>query len=307
VHRERCSVGPSPTLALARRDPHCDVNSLRPLSARETLGCFCRSAKRRETEALCLSERSLSGHKCPTAVARLCWKRSNERRYKGQRERLERQPRERCWSFDAMSVTFGYYEDRSGDAAQLQALRLKLAAVDHAINKLRESGTTAAEEQGTETLLPPLLLPHSPRPAPNSQIIDTTSRQMGCCPKCFVEMPLSLLRCHMARDCSDLMITCPEVGCLAEFPQTELERHLAKECRITKHRRQLIQQAQVRKEEKRLAALELAREAAARTGGHSHISSNYSMEFEESGSSWGRHAVEEEEPEAEPPIPHASC
>lgn len=206
-----------------------------------------------------------------------------------------------------MSVTFGDYEDHSGDAARLQALRLKLAAVDHAINKLRESGTTAAEEQGTETLLPPLLLPHSPRPAPNSQIIDTTSRQMGCCPKCFVEMPLSLLRCHMARDCSDLMITCPEVGCLAEFPQTELKRHLAKECRITKHRRQLIQQAQVRKEEKRLAALELAREAAARTGGHSHISSNYSMDFEESGSSWGRHAVEEEEPEAEPPIPTYNC
>jgi len=90
-----------------------------------------------------------------------------------------------------------------------------------------------------------------------SYLIDTTSAQIGTCPHCFEEMPLTQLRKHLyagsssgagASACPNMEMRCPEEGCHAVFPARALKRHLARECAVAKRRRALVEAGLKRKE-----------------------------------------------------------
>ena len=114
-----------------------------------------------------------------------------------------------------------------------------------------------------------------------SYLIDTTSVQMGTCPHCFEEMPLTKLRKHLysgpgstgassSSSCPNMDMRCPEEGCNAVFPAKSLRRHLNRECLVAKRRRLLVESGIKRKEDLReqerlaaIAAVAAAVEAAA--------------------------------------------
>jgi hypothetical protein len=85
--------------------------------------------------------------------------------------------------------------------------------------------------------------------------------QMSYCPKCYKELPLGSLRHHMAEQCPNNDINCPEHDCSAIFPADHLKIHLATECLATKRRKKLIDQAKQRKA-KEEEAIRLAQELA---------------------------------------------
>lgn len=103
----------------------------------------------------------------------------------------------------------------------------------------QERGTEAAPKRGQAGGAPQQ---HTGRD--ESYIIDTSSVQMGTCPHCFEEMPLTKLRKHLysgpsgssASSCPNQDMTCPEEGCSAVFPARSLRRHLNRECLIAKRR-----------------------------------------------------------------------
>jgi len=85
--------------------------------------------------------------------------------------------------------------------------------------------------------------------------------QMSYCPKCYKDMPLGALRQHMAEECANNDITCPEHDCEAVFPADHLKVHLATECVAAKRRKKLVDVARARKE-KEAEEARLAIEAA---------------------------------------------
>lgn len=177
-------------------------------------------------------------------------------------------------------MSYEKYEDHEDTSDELSSMWSKLSAVDTAINKLKakakgnnsfiDNSSLTARSLTTQSPISASTSIDIPSSHVTSQLIDTTIRQMGCCPNCYLEMPLALLRHHMANNCTTNDMKCPEVGCNASFSRHELKRHLAKECRIAKHRRFLIQQAQIRKEEKKLEAIESAKSASTAAPFYSH-------------------------------------
>ena len=72
--------------------------------------------------------------------------------------------------------------------------------------------------------------------------------QMSFCPKCYAELKLGSLRRHMAEECANNDVCCPEHDCNAIFSADQLKQHLAVECIGTKRRKALVEQSKVRKE-----------------------------------------------------------
>lgn len=174
------------------------------------------------------------------------------------------------------------YDDSGGG----RDLRKELEVIDRAIGLLKEtksvnalltsSSTTRAQARGG-VLRGPVsgmvasmakargglgtMLQSLPRPGMSkdeSYLIDTTSAQIGTCPHCFEEMPLTQLRKHLytgstgasasASACPNMEMRCPEEGCHAMFPARALKRHLNRECAVAKRRRALVEAGLKRKE-----------------------------------------------------------
>ena len=80
---------------------------------------------------------------------------------------------------------------------------------------------------------------------------DFMKEQSTYCPACFTPMALGLLRRHMAEECSNNEVNCPEVDCKATFKAEHLKVHLEKECIPARRRQALVEQMRLRKEEKK--------------------------------------------------------
>jgi hypothetical protein len=85
--------------------------------------------------------------------------------------------------------------------------------------------------------------------------------QMSYCPKCYKELPLGSLRHHMAEQCPNNDISCPEHDCNAIFSADHLKIHLATECLAARRKKKLADQAKMRKA-KEEEAIRQAQEAA---------------------------------------------
>jgi hypothetical protein len=80
--------------------------------------------------------------------------------------------------------------------------------------------------------------------------IDTQPKRVSCS-KCFKDLSETMLRKHVAEECTSNEITCPAIGCKMIMCASDLKKHLADDCQVTKKRRWLAKQSKVRVIEER--------------------------------------------------------
>ena len=183
------------------------------------------------------------------------------------------------------------------------AMRRRLEAVDRAIGELHDKASagaavSSAGAEGAAVGARSSSLLGALRPL----LIDTHSKQFSTCPHCYLAMPLAQLRQHMASQCPSLLITCPEIGCGASFPSTELGQHQQSECAVILHRRRLVAQAQQRKQDKLEAAQAVAAAAAAaKAAASSAALPSYGYDYAETYGHYAPAPAEEAPPEPEAP------
>lgn len=72
------------------------------------------------------------------------------------------------------------------------------------------------------------------------------SMYLVTCPDCLEQVDIKTFKLHEAQLCSNRVITCPNAGCSVKLHAINLKRHLQDECVISQHRRNLLQQADLR-------------------------------------------------------------
>ena len=80
--------------------------------------------------------------------------------------------------------------------------------------------------------------------------IDTQPKRVSC-PKCFKDLSESMLRKHVNEECTSNEVKCTAIGCQMIMCASDLKKHLANDCQVTKKRRWLAKQSKVRAIEER--------------------------------------------------------
>lgn len=133
-------------------------------------------------------------------------------------------------------------------AQEVSYLKAQLGVIDKAIHTVVDgSGPKKKKVVAQQQQFSPKDISFNDTPnIDNSFNIDTSSSETVTCPQCSNEVKSKQLKTHLSKLCKNKIIVCPEVGCGQSFPQQYLRTHQAKECEVSKKRRQLLEQAKAR-------------------------------------------------------------